>query len=102
MITIKLQYDNLNNLIGFTTSGHSDYSESGSDIVCSAVSALTQTALLGLLRFAKEQTHYQIEQGLLTLHIDYPTQESSVILETMVLGLEEIARQYNQYVVLDR
>ena len=35
MITCKFTDD------GFTISGHSGYSESGSDIVCSAVSAMT-------------------------------------------------------------
>ena len=35
-------------IIGFAAQGHSGYAESGSDIVCAAVSALTQTCELGL------------------------------------------------------
>jgi uncharacterized protein YsxB (DUF464 family) len=34
--------------VGFTSSGHAGYGEAGEDIVCSAISALTQTCYLGL------------------------------------------------------
>jgi len=36
------------NIIGFVVSGHSGYSEQGSDIVCSAISSLSQMACVGL------------------------------------------------------
>jgi len=35
-------------LIGYIVEGHSDYAESGSDIVCAAISATTQMVLYGL------------------------------------------------------
>lgn len=35
-------------IIGFVVSGHSGYAEEGSDIVCSAISALSQMACVGL------------------------------------------------------
>ena len=34
--------------VGFTSTGHANHGESGEDIVCSAISALTQTCCLGL------------------------------------------------------
>ena len=36
------------NIIGFVVSGHSGYSEAGSDIVCSAISSLSQMTCVGL------------------------------------------------------
>ena len=36
--------------VGVTCSGHSDYAEEGSDIVCAAVSSVVQTAALGLMQ----------------------------------------------------
>lgn len=39
---------NKGNIIGFVVSGHSGYSEEGSDIVCSAISSLSQMACVGL------------------------------------------------------
>ena len=35
--------------VGFTSSGHANHGEAGEDIVCSAISALTQTCCLGLV-----------------------------------------------------
>ena len=36
------------NILGFVVSGHSGYAEFGSDIVCSAISTLSQSAVVGL------------------------------------------------------
>ena len=36
--------------VGFTSTGHANHGEAGEDIVCSAISALTQTCYLGLVR----------------------------------------------------
>lgn len=36
------------NILGFDVSGHSGYAEFGSDIVCSAISTLSQSAVVGL------------------------------------------------------
>jgi uncharacterized protein len=36
--------------VGFTSTGHADHGEAGEDIVCSAISALTQTCYLGLIQ----------------------------------------------------
>ena len=36
------------NTLGFVVSGHSGYAEQGSDIVCSAISALSQMVCVGL------------------------------------------------------
>lgn len=36
------------NILGFEVSGHSGYAEEGSDIVCSAISTLSQSICVGL------------------------------------------------------
>ena len=36
--------------VGFTSTGHANFAEAGEDIVCSAISALTQTCYLGLVQ----------------------------------------------------
>ena len=36
--------------VGFTSTGHANHGEAGNDIVCSAISALTQTCCLGLIQ----------------------------------------------------
>lgn len=102
MITIKLQYDVDQQMNGFEISGHADFDDAGYDIVCAAVSVLSETALLGLLKYAKQYVHYEIHDGFLSVQLKQVSHETSIILETMVLGLEEVARQYTKFVVLDR
>mgnify|MGYP001768345737 CR=1 FL=1 len=36
--------------VGFISTGHANHGEAGEDIVCSAISALTQTCCLGLIQ----------------------------------------------------
>ncbi len=75
--------------------GHADYAPRGEDIVCAAVSVLTQTALLGLLRYAVHPVQYKMKSGRLSLQLEKePTDVTDTILETMAMGLEEIARNY--------
>ena len=47
MTTIQL-HKKQGNITGFVISGHSGYAEEGSDIVCSAISALSQSVCVGL------------------------------------------------------
>lgn len=100
MITITLVHDKEHRITGFRATGHSGYSEEGSDIVCAAVSALAQTALLGLMKYAPGQVEYQVDDGLLSVDISGDSPQGQVILETMVLGFEQIVQQYGQYVIL--
>lgn len=41
-------YKNKSNILGFIVSGHSGYSSAGHDIVCSAISTLSQSTCVGL------------------------------------------------------
>ena len=86
---------------GFTISGHADYAEEGSDIVCAAVSALSQTALLGLMEYASKDVPYEVNEGFLSVTVPEPSEASEIILGTMARGLQEMVRQYGEYVVLD-
>lgn len=66
--------------------------DSGYDIVCAGVSALTQTALLGLGNHLHRALDYRISSGdLHTRLIEAPDEQTNAILETMLLGLREIS-----------
>ena len=87
-------------ITGFTVRGHSGYAPEGEDIVCAAVSAITQTAMMGLKRFAPD-TRARWREGdapLLEVEVPHPTRETEVILTTMVIGLEDILSGVPQYV----
>ena len=95
MVTVTLTRNQTSKITAAAVTGHADYAPHGEDIVCAAVSVLTQTALLGLLRYAAHPVQYQMKSGLLSLQLaKEPTPVTDTILETMALGLEEIARSY--------
>ena len=100
MITIALQQDEQQRYSGFCISGHAESADEGYDLVCAAVSVLAQTAFLGLCHYGKEPS-YEQREGYFSIHRAERNVTTQVILETMVLGLEEIVRQYGQYVVFD-
>jgi uncharacterized protein YsxB (DUF464 family) len=84
-------------------SGHTGYAEAGEDIVCAGISALVVTALIGLKRVAQHPHEGKAASGYMYCKLKPGgTPESAakaqVILETTVLGLRDIARDYHQYV----
>lgn len=90
-------------LVGFDCTGHADYAEAGQDIVCSAVSALTQTAVLGLVEVAHIPAGYSIsEDGSLHCVIGRDTtdaqgDEAALLLNTLSAGLHAVDESYPGY-----
>ncbi|WP_311493097.1 ribosomal-processing cysteine protease Prp [uncultured Megasphaera sp.] len=100
MITIHVKADVNGNYTAFSIVGHAEYGEAGQDIVCAAVSALGQTALLGLLKYAAKQVTYTVKAGALSVSLQKTDERTQVIMDTMILGLREITTRYGDYVVL--
>lgn len=93
MVSIEITRNQVNEIVGFTANGHANYHKAGEDIVCAGVSALTQTAVLGVARYLPDDVYCQAGAGKLVLKLQSkPTVETNAILETMVLGLQEIIK----------
>ncbi len=84
--------------------GHSGYAASGSDIVCAAVSAVVQTAVLGVERVAGCEAESRKGGALLEARFARPVDDAGrwakaqAILETTLLGLREIEEGRESYV----
>lgn len=111
MIKVTVCKEN-NKIVSITAIGHSYYSKKGSDIVCSAVSAILQTAILGLeAKLTSKSFQYSIEpsngkepltQIILKKDLSCKEEEiSSVILDTAILGIKSISEEYSRYVSLE-
>lgn len=95
MINIEILRNREKNIISFCASGHSLYKKRGEDIVCAGVSAIIQTAILGLSEYLSLRLDVIKEEGSIEVKILSPiSQGASAILETMRLGLKEIAKKY--------
>ena len=92
---------------GFSCEGHADYAESGSDIVCAAVSALTATCVNALESVANIQAKVKRRpkdaylQVLLPANLsDEQRHDSQVLLKCLKQGIGDLADQYPKHVHL--
>lgn len=87
-------------LIGaFTVTGHANTAPHGQDIVCAAVSALSQAAVMGLERHLGRKVDVTVQPGYLSCRLaEAPDERTEAILATMLIGLREIARQSHKHV----
>ena len=88
-------------LIGYRANGHSGYAEAGADIVCAAISALTQTTLNGLKNVLKAPVMFDqdddgafIEAILTPEASDDQIRQAQLLLVTLQEGLQAIQREY--------
>lgn len=105
MTKIKIYRQN-ENIVGFESSGHSGYAEYGSDIVCSAISSILLTSIIGLERVlgVAIKTTRDDKKGYLKVVLknsELDAQKSQVIFQTMLQGLKEVERAYKKYLKLE-
>lgn len=88
---------------GFEISGHTGYAEEGSDIVCSAVSSVSQMALLGIKDVLKLNIFFEMSDGFLKLSLgkNVENESAQVLLKSMEKSLREIQKEYGNYVKLE-
>ena len=106
MIRIAFQSSRQGLIQEFTVNGHAGYDEPGKDIVCAAVSAVVQTAVIGLTDVAGIHPEHTQQNGL--LHCVLPEQmnqeqkkAAGVILHTMLAGLQSIQSGYPDLIFIE-
>lgn len=104
MIHVRLQW-RAGLLQGFHVSGHAGYAPHGRDIVCAAVSALAQTAVIGLQEVVgvAPDVERDDEAGLLACRLPAALSErqapgSQVILQTFAAGVRAVERAHPRHV----
>ena len=92
-------------LRGFRAQGHAGAGTSGRDIVCAAVSALTQTAVNALETVAGVQTHPTVDEDAGLIECVLPqgldaqrARTADIVLRTVRQGLMDIQTSYPRYV----
>lgn len=106
MINVLIKYKN-NSIKSILVKGHANYADHGEDIVCAAVSVVTQTTLLGLLDFLKQRMVYEISDGNLFFEIPNDVSKDEfikvdVLTKTLVIGLENIKNNYKNYLYIKK
>jgi uncharacterized protein YsxB (DUF464 family) len=83
---------------GLVIEGHANYAEHGRDIVCASVSAIAQTALIGLDMYAPIEA--TMNSGYLDIRVKQWTEEALAIYNTTKQALKEIEKQYPDYIII--
>ena len=90
-------------ITGFSVSGHSGYAESGSDIVCAAISAVVTMAeaTINEVCGAKAKVRVKDEDARITLTLPAACEEEEAIqavLAGMMLYLLNLRDEYSDYI----
>ncbi len=104
MIKVKVVYRK-DEIVEAEVSGHAGYAKHGKDIVCSAVSAIVQTALKAIIDISGTKTRYVVneEQGYLKFEVPEAGNEEErikqqAVMRAMLLGVQDVEKGYGPYV----
>lgn len=94
-------------IVSLEASGHTGYAECGEDIVCAALSAIVQTAAMGITQVAgiKARIDRDDENGYFKLTLPVLSGEerrdADLILETALRGIADVAESYPDFINLE-
>ena len=85
--------------VGFKLTGHADQGVEGEDIVCAGISAITETALLGITDVLKLDAAWTRQEGHLRCELSRETagedlMKAAIVFNTMIAGLESLRQAY--------
>ncbi|MFT5872751.1 MAG: hypothetical protein ACI8WT_001687 [Clostridium sp.] len=94
-------------IVSFKMKGHAKPKEAQLDVdlICSAISAISQTIVIGIEEVLKIKVKYDTDDGFLNLNLEGQTlqdiERCQVLLETMILGLKSIEVTYGEYIKVE-
>lgn len=92
------------NIVSIEATGHSGYAESGSDIVCSAVSTLMQNLANGITEVVKAKADVKVDEDIPHLSVSLTETDkdkckhAQMLMQTTVLSLKEVANGYGNFI----
>ena len=92
-------------IVKFVVSGHSDFAEAGSDILCAAVSTAATMTLNGILEVAKVTVGYEVRDAYLECILpdnllEEEQEKCSLLIDTLVLTLRDLEQQYKKHITI--
>ncbi len=104
-ITVTKKNDEI---IELECDGHTDYGVNGEDIVCSALSSIVQTAVLGLMMVAGINVSLKRDENRGYLKLVLPQNisqdarhDANVILNTMMCGISDLREGFSDFIELE-
>jgi uncharacterized protein YsxB (DUF464 family) len=111
MLKIKIFKDKQGYIKRYTVEGHANYDAYGKDIVCAAISVLTQTALFSLVEVCgveEDKIDYFIDDITGYLDVNLPVDidfslldKTEIVLKSLEVGIKSVIESYPKYVTLE-
>ena len=95
MIHVTIFQNKYKECVGFQTEGHAEYADPGEDIVCAAASILVINTINAIEEFTED------EMGMISYHLNHPSKDAQLLLNTMILGLEQMVDDDNYAEYID-
>lgn len=92
MIEVSVRRD------GIKVIGHARYAPEGQDIVCAAVSALTQTMLKSIGDLTEDRIKYSILPGRVDIEYGNLSEKTKTLVDSFFIGICGIANEYPENV----
>lgn len=102
MVKVVINKNRSGDIYAFCAHGHAG-GEYGTDIHCAAISAILQTAVIGLCDYAGIKAEVSVEDGYLECEIspqDAHSESARAITETMLLGLKAFRTENKRHIKL--
>ena len=103
MTKVTIYKNDLKECVGFRAYGHAGFDDKGQDIVCAAISVLAINTMNAIEAFTDDE--FRVTSDEEKGYIDYriscrPSKDTTLLLKTMILGLESMATNYENYIDL--
>lgn len=107
MTTIKICKKN-GRYTSVIATGHTGFGDFGSDILCASISAIIQTAGLGLKKLVTDRVELVVDEKQPMYKIILPDDlseqlypQAELILKTCILGLRDLQSGYSKYLKVE-
>ena len=103
MTTVTIYNDKSGRHKGFEVLGHAEYSRRGSDIVCAAISMLATNTINSVEKYTDLAIKYDSDTRRTRIRFlikDTPNHDSELLMNSMILGLSELEKNYKKNVTL--
>ena len=79
-------------------SGHAGYAEAGKDIVCAAVTVLTETLVKSLEELMDDEIKYDISPGRADIQYKNLSERGLLLVDSFFLGIKMVVQEFPDYV----
>lgn len=105
MTEVNLYKQKNGRIVKYVISGHTDFAESGSDVLCAAISTAATMTLNAILEVAKIPVGYEVRDAYIECILPESLGESDyekceLLINSMLLALNDLKDQYEKHITI--